>query len=66
MKKRRFSRPDQACKGCEYHGKLHPGETSPGCCDYLLITGRRRPCPPGAGCTEKRLVNRRKRRKAGK
>lgn len=26
-------------------------KTTPSC-DYLLITGRRRPCPPGEGCTE--------------
>ena len=32
--------------GCYYYGGW--------CCDYMLMTGRRRPCPPGAECTVKR------------
>lgn len=30
-------------------------------CDYILITGRKRPCDPGEGCTVK--VKRRRKRK---
>lgn len=36
-----------SCKGCAYAVLL----SGAWCCDYLLITGRRRPCPPGEGCT---------------
>jgi len=32
--------------GCKYMSRATPS------CDYLLITGHRRPCPPGEGCTE--------------
>lgn len=37
----RMQRP---CKGCMYLGRDS--------CDYYLLTGMRRPCPPGKGCTE--------------
>ena len=37
------------CATCSYHGKC--GGMI--CCNYLLMTGKRRPCPPGAGCTVK-------------
>lgn len=38
------------CRNCKYfHGRFD--ETC--CCNYLLMTGKRRPCPPGAGCTVK-------------
>ena len=36
-----------SCKGCVYAAALS-GEWF---CDYLSITGHRRPCPPGEGCT---------------
>lgn len=36
-----------SCEGCAYAIKLG-GEWY---CDYLSMTGRRRPCPPGEGCT---------------
>lgn len=36
-----------SCKGC-YYG-THTGELW--VCDYILMTGHRRPCPPGEGCT---------------
>ena len=36
-----------ACKGCAYAVSL----TGEWYCDYLLLTGRRRPCPPGKSCT---------------
>ena len=34
-----------SCRGCRFHN------SNVGCCDYLSITGRRRPCPPRAECT---------------
>lgn len=35
-------RMQRSCIGCGYHA---------GCCIYILITGHRRPCPPGDACT---------------
>lgn len=36
------------CDGCFFfEGRW---ETSK-CCNYFLLTGQRRPCPAGAGCT---------------
>lgn len=36
------------CKGCYYHG----GKTeNVKCCNYFLITGKRRPCEAGENCT---------------
>ncbi len=35
------------CKGCAYAVRL----SGDWCCDYLNLTGRRRPCPPGEECT---------------
>lgn len=34
------------CAGCFFQGR------STGTCDYVFIMNRRRPCPPGAECTE--------------
>lgn len=39
------------CRGCIYAGWTSSWDP---CCDYILMTGHMRPCPPGAGCTEKR------------
>lgn len=36
-----------ACVGCQYYS------THTYTCDYILITGHRRPCPPGKDCTAK-------------
>lgn len=36
------------CVGCDYHGGYNRYSA---CCNYYLITGHRRPCPAGAGCT---------------
>lgn len=36
-----------SCKGCAYAALL----SGAWCCDYLSVTGHRRPCPPGEGCT---------------
>lgn len=38
---------NKSCKGCIYLGEQVKS------CDYFLITGKRRPCPPGEGCTAK-------------
>lgn len=35
------------CRGCKYAVCL----SGDWCCDYLLRTGHRRPCPSGEGCT---------------
>lgn len=37
------------CKTCEYRW-LEMGAHI-WCCDYICITGKRRPCPPGRNCT---------------
>ena len=38
------------CRGCIYAGRA--GRRT--ICVYILKTGHRRPCPPGAGCTVRR------------
>lgn len=40
------------CKGCIHH--------SCNMCNYLFNVGRRRPCPPGRGCTVKTTKKRRR------
>jgi hypothetical protein len=39
------------CDGCVYNGSLSGGSLR--CCNYILMRDRRRPCPPGDGCTVK-------------
>ena len=48
------------CKGCDHLKPTGGGKT----CDYMLDTGRRRPCPAGEGCTEhtKRQPDKKKRK----
>lgn len=41
---------DPHCKGCIYLGCVGGGM---GCCNYIFIEGKRRPCPPGKECTVK-------------
>lgn len=46
-----YEGPMHPCCGCvhwrgESYGSL--------CCNYIFDMNRRRPCPPGEGCTEKR------------
>ena len=41
---------DSYCKGCIYLGTIH--KVLPWC-KYLFMEDKRRPCPPGAGCTVK-------------
>lgn len=40
----------EACRGCAYSFEM-AGSCG---CQYILVTGRRRPCPAGEGCTERR------------
>lgn len=42
-----------SCKGCAYTVLL----SGVWCCNYLQITGRCRPCPPGEGCTVRKAAN---------
>lgn len=39
------------CDGCRYLARSTSG--IPMACEYILLTGKRRPCPPGKGCTVK-------------
>lgn len=39
----------RACEGCMYRGKFYGMP----CCDYLIITGHMRPCPPAELCEVK-------------
>jgi len=39
------------CRGCFYYGGNNDACR---CCSYFLITGIRRPCPAGEGCTVKK------------
>ena len=41
---------DRACSGCAYLGWI-AGYI--GYCSYMFKTDKRRPCPPGKGCTVK-------------
>lgn len=54
---------DKFCDDCHFYKPIY-GE-SWRCCHYIFMTGKKRPCPPGAGCTEKvgMKVNRRKKRR---
>ena len=38
------------CDGCVFFGGDYEGSRS---CNYIFIKGKRRPCPPGKGCTVK-------------
>lgn len=39
------------CPGCLYYHAYYRVNL---CCNYLLDTGHRRPCPPGVQCTAKK------------
>ena len=52
---------DRTCKGCIYFGVV--GDY--GCCNYIFMADKRRPCPPGKGCTVK-VALKRKRKERGK
>ena len=55
MPTHRVRRVKYPCKGCAY---WCGGPTTIKTCDYMLITGKRRPCPPGEGCTVKKREKR--------
>ena len=38
------------CHDCKY---FYGNTDFDVCCNYIFVTGRRRPCPPGDGCTVK-------------
>lgn len=40
------------CKGCKYAVSEYKGSEGY-YCQYILMTKKRRPCPPGEGCTVK-------------
>ncbi len=42
------------CEGCAYAVLL----SHDWCCDYLSLTGHRRPCPPGEACTVRKEAER--------
>lgn len=46
--------PLGCCRGCVYLGSLDSHSKTP-CCDYILKESRRRGCPPGDGCTKRRI-----------
>lgn len=52
---------DRACKGCIYLGSA--GDLCS--CDYIFKVGKRRPCPPGKGCTVKETKKRGRPKKGG-
>lgn len=48
------------CAGCVYASSAHNIPM----CNYIFIAGKRRPCPPGTGCTVKITDKKVKKRKA--
>ena len=59
MQKKIYTR---ACLGCIYMGWVGSWY---GCCNYLLMTGKCRPCPPGKECTVKTTKKRGRKKKGG-
>ena len=54
-----MARGSAYCKGCVYRGIV---QGSLPCCNYIFMEDKRRPCPPGEGCTVK-TTNREAQRK---
>lgn len=51
------------CEGCDYYGGYNRFSA---CCNYFLITGKRRPCPTGKECivrSESKSKNQKKKQK---
>ena len=47
---------DESCKGCVHLSFVDGvGEVKTPVCLYILNREKRRPCPPGEGCTEKQI-----------
>lgn len=36
------------CEGCRYFYGFYANTR---CCNYIFVTGKKRPCPPGEECT---------------
>ena len=51
---------DKFCDDCYWYKPVYNGFR---CCHYLLMTGKKRPCPPGKDCTVKVTVKVKRRRK---
>lgn len=56
---------DNYCIGCEYHW-ISYGCAEYQACDYIMRTGKRRPCPSGKGCTVREKAKRRRYKWVGK
>lgn len=48
---------DKHCVGCYFYRCICTGWVG---CHYILLTGKKRPCPPGKDCTVKKERRRRK------
>lgn len=48
---------DRYCRRCMYYINLSGGLRGLKCCNYLIMTDKRRPCDPGKGCTVRELRN---------
>jgi len=46
------------CRGCVYAAPWAPKFTH--LCDYCIVTGKCRGCPPGVGCRERILKKKKK------
>ena len=46
---------DRACKGCIYLSRAG----GYGCCNYIFMKGKPRPCPGGRDCTVKEFKKKR-------
>lgn len=45
------------CRDCYYYCRVFDNVC---CCEYIFITGKRRPCPAGVGCTVKLVLKKKK------
>lgn len=50
------------CTGCRYFFGAYEHNR---CCNYIFVTGHRRPCPPGKECTVNRKGGRRSLSRSG-
>lgn len=53
-------RKETRCSSCIYHGDIAAGGIT--YCDYLYLTGHRRPCPGWEACTVYKPIECRQRR----
>lgn len=52
---------DETCIPCMFSAR-HENLKIPTSCDYYIITGERRPCPAGKGCTVRMLGEKKRKR----